>query len=81
MTISLTVYSRPDCHLCEVMLNDIKQCMAGVDYDLEIINIDEDASLQTRFGGRIPVLMYDDKIVSEYFLDSEMLKQVILSPD
>ena len=35
--------------------------------------IDNDANLERRYGGKVPVLVFQDKVLCEYFLDPESL--------
>ena len=50
----LRLYSRPDCHLCEVALELVNNCGASV--ELEQVNIEEELRLLDRYGLAIPVL-------------------------
>lgn len=55
----VVLYSRPGCHLCDEM----KQEMAGANcaelYSLEEINIESDPVLLERYRNDIPVLLID----------------------
>ncbi|MDR6673920.1 hypothetical protein J2Y70_002542 [Xanthomonas translucens] len=51
--LSLTLYQRDDCHLCDLALTVLAQARAG---DLESVFIDGDAALEARYGERVPVL-------------------------
>ncbi len=48
----LILYTRPDCHLCEVAARLLDE--QGLDWRLE--NIESSLGLLRRFGNRIPVL-------------------------
>ncbi len=74
------LYSRVDCHLCEQMLLDLKQFMGSTVYNIEIIDIDRKPELQSEYGGRIPVLTFDNKLMCEYFFDSQHLEEVLNQP-
>jgi hypothetical protein len=50
----LRLYSRPDCHLCEVALELVNNC--GQSVDLEMVNIEDELRLLDRYGLSIPVL-------------------------
>jgi hypothetical protein len=39
--------------------------------------IDNDADLEKRYGNKVPVLMFQDKILCEYFLDPAPLLDAI----
>lgn len=51
--ISLTLYQRDDCHLCDQALLVLAQARAG---DLESVFIDGDPALEAHYGERVPVL-------------------------
>ena len=66
MTVSLTLYSRPGCCLCE----DMKAVLAEVELDppfeLEEIDISTQAELEERFGQEIPVLFVNGRKAFKY---------------
>ena len=74
--IVLTVYSRPDCHLCEELLAELKPLIAGR-ARIDIVDISEDESLSKRYGLAIPVLMHADEELSRYRLDRTRLTEFI----
>ncbi|QNH20413.1 glutaredoxin family protein [Xanthomonas sp. GW] len=51
--MSLTLYQRDDCHLCDQALLVLAQARVG---DLESVFIDGDPALEARYGERVPVL-------------------------
>lgn len=55
--MSLTLYQRDDCHLCDQALQVLAQARMA---DLESVFIDDDAALEARYGVRVPVLRAAD---------------------
>ena len=53
--MTLTLYSRPDCHLCERLLDEVLPLLA-TDTRIEVIDISDDPDLMRRYGLRIPIL-------------------------
>lgn len=51
--MSLTLYQRDDCHLCDQALAALAQARVG---ELDSVFIDGDAALEARYGERVPVL-------------------------
>jgi len=51
----LVVYTRRDCHLCELAVTMLEQ--AGVDWRL--VDIDTDPELASRYGNHVPVLLHE----------------------
>lgn len=66
--ITLTLYSRRDCHLCEVMSRDLEPLVRGR-AQVTIVDISEDDELERRYGRRIPVLAAGADELSFYHLD------------
>ncbi|HIF51044.1 MAG TPA: glutaredoxin family protein [Thiotrichaceae bacterium] len=65
----LSLYSRAECHLCEEMLDALKQWQNRFDFRVNVIDIDQNSSLTERFAARIPLLALGDIEICEYFLD------------
>ncbi len=71
----VTLYERPDCHLCDEARAGLERLRAdGVDFEIEEINIEVNDELHARFLERIPVIELDGEIVSELFLDPDGLR-------
>jgi hypothetical protein len=70
--IELTLYSRPDCHLCEEMLAELEPLIAGR-ASIEIVDISEDEDLIARYALEIPVLAHGEEELSRYRLDRQRL--------
>jgi glutaredoxin len=66
--IALTLYSRPECHLCEEMKAAIARVSAnrGIAVALEEVDISTDASLEAQYGLEIPVLLLNGRKVAKY---------------
>jgi glutaredoxin len=57
--IQVILYSKPGCHLCEVMKKEMAKADCAELYELEEINIESDAELLAQYRYEIPVLMVD----------------------
>ena len=55
-SIQLSLYTRPDCHLCELAEDMLDEC--GVAW--QSVDIESDLSLIRRYGNHIPVLYRAD---------------------
>lgn len=53
---TVTIYTRPGCHLCDEAKAAIEASGCTGEYSLEEINIDEDPALRERYGYDIPVI-------------------------
>jgi len=63
------------------MVNALQASLKDKPYHLEVINIDTDPGLQSLYAGRIPVLMHEDHLLSEYFLDKRKIEEISKLPD
>jgi len=66
----LTLYGRPDCHLCEALLADLEPLLRPGD-SVETVDVDSEVALERRYGLRIPVLAAGEIELSGYPLDRE----------
>jgi len=81
----VTLLGRPGCHLCDEALTDLNGFLAKAASDgvvhpgvtTEVINIETDDELHRRFLERIPVIMVNDRIVSELAFEPEALRSVL----
>ena len=70
----LTLYSREYCHLCHDMIAALVARQARHDFRLEIIDVDENETLEARHGEFVPVLVgADGKEICHYRLDPDAL--------
>jgi glutaredoxin len=71
--LKLTLYSRPDCCLCEEMKAVIGEVAEKMPVDLEEINVDGAAELRQRFGDEVPVLFINGRKAFKYRVTAEEL--------
>ena len=65
-----TVYSRPECSLCDELLGELAEILGPTAAtSVSVVDISGDAELERRYGSRIPVLLADDEFVCAYRLD------------
>ena len=71
----VTLYSRPDCHLCEQARVEILAIRdQGIEFELREVDIESDEELHSRYLERIPVVAVDGETVSELVLDPDALR-------
>ncbi len=74
MTI-VTVYSRPECHLCAEAIEALVALHAeGFRFELHEVDIESEELLLRRMLERIPVVEVDGEIVSELLLDEAAVR-------
>jgi glutaredoxin len=71
----VTLYSKPDCHLCvdaRVALLDLR---AQLEFELCEVDITHDEALHRAYFERIPVVALDGEELFDYFVDESVLRQ------
>ena len=77
MGARLTLYSRNYCHLCEEMLAALRRLQAGLDFELEIIDVDSAPELERRYGELVPVLVHDGVEICHYRLEPPVFTEYL----
>ncbi len=71
--ITVTLYSRPECHLCEQAKTDLVSIQSQVPHQLLEVNIDSDPALQKKFLTEIPVVEVGSYRLKAPFSRAELL--------
>lgn len=56
---TLTLYTRPGCHLCEQAAGNL----ARLEFRVQTVNVDLDPELRARHGDHVPVLALGDRVL------------------
>jgi glutaredoxin len=75
----ITVYSKPDCHLCAEALAELRALQAELDFELEEQDISSDRALERIYFERIPVVALDGEELFDYFVDEAVLRERLQS--
>ena len=70
---TVTLYSRPGCHLCDDARAALERVRREADFHLEEIDIETDDDLHRAYLERIPVVMLDGEHLFDYFVDENAL--------
>ena len=71
----ITVYSQPDCHLCEEALGVLRLGSDAGDFELRQRDITTDEALHRAYFERVPVVLLDGDELCEYFVDEAVLRE------
>jgi glutaredoxin len=74
-SIQLTLYTRPECHLCDDMKGIVYLLARELGCVLEEVDISGDAELEGRFGTEIPVLFVNGRKAFKYRLTERELRK------
>jgi glutaredoxin len=74
----LTFITRQGCHLCEEASNDLARLLARFTelhpdkpYTVEVLDVDSDPDLATKYSEEVPVLLLNGEQVSFFRIDIE----------
>ena len=69
--IEVVVYSKPDCHLCDVVKAQLERLQGSFPFELREVNILDDPESFGRFKEEIPVVFINGKKAFKYHLDEK----------
>ena len=72
--VTVTVYSRHGCHLCESAEKTINSLAKELEFSVEILYIDGDAELEKLYGTEVPVIHINGEHHDFYKVDPERFK-------
>jgi thiol-disulfide isomerase/thioredoxin len=67
--LTLTVLSRTYCHLCDDMIAGLQELQARFHFRIDVVDVDADAELESRYGEDVPVLLSGDRELCRHVLD------------
>ena len=56
---SITIYSRHGCHLCDDAFNILESMREELNFEINVVNIDEDPELVKLYSDQVPVVHID----------------------
>jgi glutaredoxin len=74
MTV-ITLYSKPDCHLCDDARVALEGLSSELGFVLEELDISADEALHRAYFERIPVLVLDGEELCEYFVEEALVRE------
>lgn len=79
--ITLTIYSRPGCHLCDEMKEVVGRVArtAPKPVTLAEVDISSDPELERRYGLEIPVLAVNGRKAAKYRVTEEKLRRMLVA--
>ena len=66
---TVTIYSRHGCHLCEDAESTLESLRAELNFEIEVIYIEDDAELIRLYSDQVPVIHIDDQHHDFYKVD------------
>jgi len=75
--MKVNYYSRPDCSLCEEGLLTLKLVQSDVQFEIDVINIEENEEFHEKYMLMIPVVEKDNEIIQYGNLDYVTLYEAL----
>ena len=75
--ISITLYSRPGCHLCEEMKSVVSRVARLMPITLAEVDISSDPELERQYGIEVPVLFVDGRKAAKYRIAEDELIRIL----
>ena len=75
--LTVTVYSRPGCHLCDEMKAVVDRVARWVPLTIEIIDISNNPQLEARYGLEIPVLLVNGTKAAKHRVTDDDLRRIL----
>jgi glutaredoxin len=71
----LTVYSTPDCHLCEDAMEALRRLQPELGFVLQELDITADEALHRAYFERVPVLVLDGEELCDYVVEEALVRE------
>lgn len=76
--VTLVLYSRNHCHLCEDMQLQLEELQGEYGFELVVRDVDTHPDWASAYGDEVPLLFAENVEICRYFLDLERLKAHII---
>ncbi len=73
----VTVYTRVDCHLCEVAVEQVDVIAAETGATWSAVDVDADPDDRAEYGDRVPVILVDGVEHGYYRVEPERLRRAL----
>jgi glutaredoxin len=80
MSVAVTLYGAPGCHLCDDAKDVLDRERELLGFDLEVVDISGDPELEARYREEIPVVLVAGRKAFKYRVDpAELARRVVLA--
>jgi glutaredoxin len=74
------IFSKPDCHLCDLAKVHLRGLQRKWGFELREVNIASDEKLLAEYGTRIPLIWVNGQLACKYKVDEHALRQKLAGP-
>jgi glutaredoxin len=75
--IEVSIYSRSNCHLCDIALGVLEEIRNELDFQIIKILIDGSAELEEKYGEHVPVILINNEPHDFFRVDPERFRLAI----
>ena len=76
----VTMYSRRNCHLCEVAKEVVESARNEAEFEFKVVFVDGDAGLEKEYGEEVPVTLINGKRHDYFRVDRARFIEAVLHP-
>lgn len=76
--VTVTIYSKKDCHLCDIAKETLLKVQQEYSFSLTEIDIEKDRAAFEKYKYLIPVIEIDGEIAFNYRIDEVELKRALI---
>ena len=73
----VVLYTRPSCHLCEDVKNQLNLTASQLGFSVNEINIEDDPALRIRYGQDVPVVTVQGQEAFRHRFDGAKLRALL----
>jgi glutaredoxin len=73
----IVIYSKPDCHLCDLAKEVVARCRRKADFAWEVVDISQNPELLERYRNDIPVILLDGKEIARHVVRERKLLELL----
>ena len=78
MKAKVVIFSRQNCHLCHEAEKIVREVLSEISFELEVINIDGNAELESLYGEEVPVTVINGAKHDYCRVDKKRFSEAVL---
>jgi glutaredoxin len=78
MKAKVVIFSRQNCHLCHEAEKIVREVLSEISFELEVINIDGNAELESLYGEEVPVTLINGAKHDYFKVDKKRFSEAVL---
>jgi glutaredoxin len=78
MKAKVVIFSRQNCHFCHEAEKIVREVLSEISFELEVINIEGNAELESLYGEEVPVTMINGAKHDYFRVDKKRFSEAVL---